>query len=765
MTAVAYYLIKVLICSGILFLYYHIALRNKLFHQWNRFYLLFAVVGSIVLPLLQVTFQLGQAEPGGAIRLVKTVQSADEMLEEIVVVGYRSPSPEQWFSILYGAVSLFLLVGFLLSLRKIFAIIRKHGVTNFDKIRFVNTRVDGTPFSFLNYIVWNRDISLQTSIGRQIFQHELVHVQERHTHDKLLLQVVLVLFWCNPFFWLIRKELRFIHEFIADEKAVAEHGTAAFAAMILQTAYPQQFSTLTNPFFQSPIKRRLAMLTKLKHPKLSYFSRLIALPVIALTAFAFTLRVKPVATAVLDHDFIVVIDAGHGKTPAGAFSGAQVGNVYEDQVVLALAKKVQALNTNNRMKIILSRPSDAVVDLKERVAVAASEKADLFLSLHMNATEPGATAQRTSGVEVFLASKPTAFQHQSEVIGSALQQQLKTVYTTYPLLLQANAWVLNQNVCPAVLVQAGYVTNQQDRDFMGSETNQAAMAEKILMAINQYAASVKKATGLLPLRDTVPNPGKKVVSIDVKKEAKTLTLHYEDGTKETLTQEQAEKRKLLTNGKKQDPSIVVKPRTNEPKPLYVVDGTEYTGDVNALDPNTISEINVLKDQSAIDKYGTKGKNGVVEIVLKKSKQGPVTLNDGEQQTDVDKKKDDRVEEATGSVFTGTTEANEPIFEQTEKTATVDKVQWRAFLEKNLTPIIARAAGKGAKPGTYTVNVRFLVRKDGHLTDFSALNNPYDLGKELVAILPNSPKWNPAEQNGKLVHSYHIQPVTFVIQEQ
>jgi beta-lactamase regulating signal transducer with metallopeptidase domain len=79
-------------------------------------------------------------------------------------------------------------------------------------------------FHFFNFIFWDEEIDIQTETGQQIFQHELVHVKEKHTLDKLFIQLLLVVFWCNPFFWLIRRELKLIHEFIADKKAVGEYG-------------------------------------------------------------------------------------------------------------------------------------------------------------------------------------------------------------------------------------------------------------------------------------------------------------------------------------------------------------------------------------------------------------------------------------------------------------------------------------------------------------------------------------------------------------
>jgi protein TonB len=70
-----------------------------------------------------------------------------------------------------------------------------------------------------------------------------------------------------------------------------------------------------------------------------------------------------------------------------------------------------------------------------------------------------------------------------------------------------------------------------------------------------------------------------------------------------------------------------------------------------------------------------------------------------------------------------------------------------------------------KAGTYVVNVRFLVEKDGSINDVHALNDPgYGLAKAAEKVLKTGPRWSPGEQNGRKVRSYHTQPITFVIQQ-
>lgn len=111
------------------------------------------------------------------------------------------------------------------------------------------------------------------------------------------------------------------------------------------------------------------------------------------------------------------------------------------------------------------------------------------------------------------------------------------------------------------------------------------------------------------------------------------------------------------------------------------------------------------------------------------------------------------------------DTTENIFIKVDVEASVDAEQWIDHLVQALQTPIKKAAKKGMKAGTYTVNVRFLVERDGSIADVQALNDPgYGLAKEAVKALKTGPKWKPGEQNGRKVRSYHTQPITFMITE-
>jgi len=107
-----------------------------------------------------------------------------------------------------------------------------------------------------------------------------------------------------------------------------------------------------------------------------------------------------------------------------------------------------------------------------------------------------------------------------------------------------------------------------------------------------------------------------------------------------------------------------------------------------------------------------------------------------------------------------------IFTKVEIEASVDQKQWIRHLQTQLQRYIEDAASNGMEPGTYTVQVKFLVEKDGSIADVQSLNDPgYGLGKAAVDVVKKGPRWSPGIQNGKQVRSYHTQPITFVVQEQ
>ena len=292
MLPIAYYFLQVLLCSGLMMGYYWLVLRNKRFHQYNRFYLLAVALLSWIIPLIKIRWSHpAVTEEPTMIRFLSVVANNNSAMDENLTKGFKW-SLDMVASGIYFTIAFILLAGIVLALYRIYRLLQTHSRKSVGEVYLILTNAKGTPFSFFRYIFWNEEIDISSESGKQVLKHELTHVQQKHSIDKLMIQFMLVAGWFNPFFWLLKKEMGMIHEFIADNRAVKNGDTASLAQMLLLAAYPRQHFLLTNPFFFSSIKRRMQMLNNQRNPKFSYVRRLIVLPLLVIVVVLFAFRNK-----------------------------------------------------------------------------------------------------------------------------------------------------------------------------------------------------------------------------------------------------------------------------------------------------------------------------------------------------------------------------------------------------------------------------------------------------------------------------------------
>ncbi|WP_228414033.1 M56 family metallopeptidase [Chryseobacterium sp. CH21] len=162
---------------------------------------------------------------------------------------------------------------------------------SFDGINFYRTDLAEAPFSYFKNLFWKNTITLHSDIGKQILKHEMVHIEQKHSFDKIFIEIITSVFWFNPFFHLIKREINLIHEYLADKKAVKQSDTKAFAQMLLASHFSGTQLPVTSPFLSSNLKKRLKMLQKPK-TKFGYARRIFALPVVFSIAFAYLVNAK-----------------------------------------------------------------------------------------------------------------------------------------------------------------------------------------------------------------------------------------------------------------------------------------------------------------------------------------------------------------------------------------------------------------------------------------------------------------------------------------
>lgn len=293
------YFIQVIISSGILYGFYHFVLRNTLFHKYNRYYLLISVLLSLCVPFLNIPiyFSGNNHSTNGIVNTI--FYFGMDQGKEVVVSSNKSTTKVDGFNwsqillIAYIFITLLAFLRMIVSLLKIINIKRKYPVEKIDSISFYKTNEPGTPFSFFNALFWNNKIELHSPKGQQIFRHEIFHIRQLHTVDVLFLEMVSALFWINPFFHLIKKETKAIHEFLADEFAIQSSDKWQYAELLLMQALQTRHS-IVNPFFHNQIKRRIAMIQNSTTTGKQYLRKLLTLPAleIVLALFAFNYKAR-----------------------------------------------------------------------------------------------------------------------------------------------------------------------------------------------------------------------------------------------------------------------------------------------------------------------------------------------------------------------------------------------------------------------------------------------------------------------------------------
>lgn len=497
------YLGKVFLCSGILLGYYRLFLQNNRFHHYNRFYLQATLLLSVILPFIKIPVWRQSQNPVNQV-VYKTLDvltvTYGEQEGMVGGTGTRSHlfSTENILYCFY-AVGVMVLLGVLLrSLLYIKRISRQYPYEPVQNLKFYSTNEPGTPFSFFRSIFWSADLPFNSAEGQQIFRHELFHVQQKHSIDIIVAEIITALFWFNPFFYLLKKELKAIHEFLADQYAASSgNDRYAYAELLVMQTLKTRNIPVSNYFFQNHIKRRIAMITQPNSTRYSYTRRLMVLPVLALLCSAIVLQAQqPIAqtataTAPLKKTITLVIDAGHG----GIDNGAVSNGVKEKDIALQLSLKIQQLAPAYNINVVMTRTTDelpanttTIIDgLRARTTITQQANADVFIAIHTNFADANDLLNAHSGFEVYVPNQENdPHTQESKKFGTALVQSIGKLYTTNPSLLQRkqNIWVLNHSSCPALLIECGFITNEKDVDFV--KNNQEAIAQKILEAVVNY---------------------------------------------------------------------------------------------------------------------------------------------------------------------------------------------------------------------------------------------------------------------------------------
>ena len=173
---------------------------------------------------------------------------------------------------------------------------------------------------------------------------------------------------------------------------------------------------------------------------------------------------------------VIIIDPGHG----GNDTGAMRGNVEEKDLTLSIALKVQEeLNDMGFKNVIMTRSTDKTLSLSERVDIANNNNADIFVSIHINSS----VKSEINGIETHYYSD-----NGYNVAKMLHKELIENISTTDRGLFKSKFYVINHTEAPAVLLELGFISNEQERSMLTSKRRQNASAKAIAEGIYNYLA-------------------------------------------------------------------------------------------------------------------------------------------------------------------------------------------------------------------------------------------------------------------------------------
>jgi len=288
-----FFTIKSSLCLSAGYLLYYLLLRRDTFHRIKRFVLLGIIFISLLVPLIKM-----HSDPAGINfpiqRLEMTItRQAPEAVQarqtaSLPVQQQKSGQTNKFNLVmmiyLTGAFIQLLLI--LSSLTRILLFLRNSRKIKYQGLRLTLISAEVVPFCFgKRIIISEKDFREH---GNEIILHERTHLNAGHNLDLLFMEFYIAMTWYNPFSWLIRHELKQNHEFEADHQVLRQGvDEAEYQLLLVRKAAGKSFFKLANPFNQTNIKTRIAMMNKGKFNPLALLKVLFFIPLIALMVQVF----------------------------------------------------------------------------------------------------------------------------------------------------------------------------------------------------------------------------------------------------------------------------------------------------------------------------------------------------------------------------------------------------------------------------------------------------------------------------------------------
>ncbi len=286
----ATYLLQVTLSWFIFLILYFMMFRKETFFQLNRWYLLTTLIAGLVIPLAKYISVNTLFETSPAVEYVYYLNQGFDQFEVTVTAAAENSSfnLSSLLLLIYSIGVCLLIVKFLMGISRISTIYKNGETSSYHQFELIQSATIQAPFSFLNKIFVPKQLDFSNQSSKKMLAHEQCHCEELHSIDVLFVEVLNILFWFNPLIYVFKNELKSIHEYIADDYVLKFSEVEAYGQLLLQNIKPVPNNFLENQFYNSQIKNRIMMMTKIKSSKTMLLKYATLFPVLLSMCFLFS---------------------------------------------------------------------------------------------------------------------------------------------------------------------------------------------------------------------------------------------------------------------------------------------------------------------------------------------------------------------------------------------------------------------------------------------------------------------------------------------
>lgn len=630
------YILKVVAIHGLFYLVYRLAFRNSGHHVFNRGYVLIAVISAFFIPFIELSIP-EKTQTAEEISVIMWLSEPVAGIEEFELVPVEEQKRHSYWVLapwLYGLIAIVLLI------RSVFYLILlarlKYQSEYINKRWFKLFKISqDRPFSFFSNVFMPKSL-FGTDSFDQILTHECEHVRQFHSLDRLLMDFVVSLFWFNPFIYLYRNALIEIHEYQADEVVVNRFkDPVAYQEILYSQLQSAEYSGLVSHFNFSMIKKRIVMMNK--KSKMSGWVYALAAPVTLMVIFAFSSKEAMEPLNDVGDEIAAMLGPEEGfdwpEITLQEKSNESKGQIQDNIPSISPIKSSDLVRLSSSFGM-RTHPIKKTKQLHKGVDFACPL-----------GTEVMATADGTvTGID----NKPEGYGKLVTITHSNGYKSRYAQLSEFKVkkgdeVKKGDVIALSGNSGMSTAPHLHYEVTLMDKhvnpiDFIKDYNFKAKQEYKKEEQLKREEELAQQQLQLAEQEKELAERQQLLAMQEQELAAREMEL-----AKEAEERRQMELRiqneKLKFDDSKQEPSMTVRSLLNDDgiKPLFVIDG-KLVEDVSNLEPDDIESITVLKGKSAKAIYGSKSKNGVVEIKTKKKNKNKSKSKDKSKEKDKSKDK-------------------------------------------------------------------------------------------------------------------------------